>query len=166
MPGGVAELCLGVADHGWKKEKRRKRRGGRFRGKPDLKGHDTDAPDGAETEPDIPQLRPETDAEPDPGKPLFVRLKDKYVSQHGGQLTSADDEPEIAEPGRRRRRINRSAGRRYYEKRRQQLAVEQAMQTSTFAHFYYISTTVRALRCPCCGLPVWGDIRSPPTGYF
>ena len=69
MPGGVAELCLAVADHGsrmpHKKQKRRRHR----HSKPG-KGHDTGVPDAAETEPDIPQLRPETDAEPDPGKAL------------------------------------------------------------------------------------------------
>ena len=73
MPGGVAELCLAVADHGGRlpreKQKRHRHRGKLRRGKPG-KGHDTGVPDGAETEPDIPQLRPETDAEPDPGKAL------------------------------------------------------------------------------------------------
>ena len=113
MPGGVAELCIAVADHGGrlpcKTQKRRTRRGGKKprSGKPG-RGHDTGVLDGAETEPDIPQLRPETDAEPDPGQPLWVRLKNEYiVYQHSGQLTSADDEPDIAEPGHRRRRINR-----------------------------------------------------------
>ena len=159
MPGGVAELCLAVADHGGRlpheKQKRHRHRGKFRRSKPG-KGHDTGVPDGAETEPDIPQLRPETDAEPDPGKPIFVRLKNQYIYQHGGQLTSADDEPDIAE-------LRYRTWRDRCEFRRQQLAAEQVMQTSTFAHFYYISTTVRALRCPCCGLPVWGDIRSPPN---
>ena len=84
MPGGVAELCLAVADHGGrlphKKRKRRTHRGGMWRrGKPG-KGHDTGVPDGAETEPDIPQLRPETDAEPDPGKPFSSAEMDLVTS--------------------------------------------------------------------------------------
>ena len=147
-------------------KKHRTRRGGKSRrGKPGT-SHDTGVLDGADTEPDIPQLRPETDAEPDPGQPLWVRLKNEYiVYQHSGQLTSADDEPDIAEPGHRRGRLRLRyrTWRDRCEFRRQQRAAEQVMQTSTFVDFYYISTTVRALLCPCyCGLPVWGDIRSPP----